>query len=184
MPPASEPACSGSISAGRRTSGRVMRMRAVNRRRFLQLAGGSVAASIMSDRLTAALPNPGTYDLRLHGPNGFFRHFAGSPATKLRVEANSDPESGRLRLRIAGGDDDHRDRRHRRPVVVEVADAYGRDRKVELHGVEEITVDPGHSGGWYDLALTKPSDPTFGYQLAGRLESARRLTSDPQLGRS
>jgi hypothetical protein len=111
-------------------------------------------------------------------------HFAGSPATKLRVEANSDPESARLRLRIAGGDDDHRDRRHRRPVVVEVADAYGRDRKVELHGVEEMTVDTGHSGGWYDLALTKPSDPTFGYQLAGRLESARRLTSDPQLGRS
>jgi hypothetical protein len=111
-------------------------------------------------------------------------HFVGSPATKLRVEANSDPESGRLRLRIAGGDDDHRDRRHRRPVVVEVADAYRRDRKVELHGVEEITIDTGHSGGWYDLALTTPSDPTFGYQLAGRLESARRLTSDPQLGRS
>jgi phospholipase C len=135
------------------------------------------------DKLTAALPNPGTYDLSLHGPNGFFRHFAGSPATNLRVEARSDLESGRLRLRIAG-DDDHRDRRHRRPVVVEVADAYGRDRKVELHGVEEITVDTGHSGGWYDIALTTPSDPTFSYQLAGRLESAGRLTSDPQLGRS
>jgi hypothetical protein len=32
--------------------------------------------------------------------------------------------------------------------------------------------------------LTTPSDPSFGYQLAGRLESAADLTSDPQLGRS
>jgi phospholipase C len=136
------------------------------------------------DKLTATLTNPGTYDFSLHGPNGFFRQFAGSPATKLRVEAKSDHESGRLRIRIAGGDDGHRDRRHGRPVVVEVADAYGRDREVELHGNEEITLDTGHSGGWYDIALTTKSDPTFSYQLAGRIESARQLTSDPQLGRS
>jgi phospholipase C len=67
--------------------------------------------------------------------------------------------------------------------VVEIADAYGHDRKVKLLGVEEITVDTGHCGGWYDIALTTPSDPTFSYQLAGRLESGAHLTSDPQLGR-
>jgi phospholipase C len=68
--------------------------------------------------------------------------------------------------------------------VVKIADAYGPDRKVELHRVEEITVDTRHCGGWYDIALTTPTDATFSYQLAGRLESAARLTSDPQLGRS
>ena len=35
-----------------------------------------------------------------------------------------------------------------------------------------------------DLAITTASDATFGYQLAGRLESLRALTSDPQLGRA
>lgn len=68
--------------------------------------------------------------------------------------------------------------------MVEAADAYGPDRKIRLDGVEEITVDTRHSGGWYDIALTTPNDTTFSYQLAGRLESATRLTSDPQLGRS
>ena len=68
--------------------------------------------------------------------------------------------------------------------MVELADAYGPDRKIRLDGVEEITVDTHHSGGWYDVALTTPSDATFSHQLAGRLESAARLTSDPQLGRS
>lgn len=68
--------------------------------------------------------------------------------------------------------------------MVEAADAYGPDRKIRLDGVEEIRVDTRHSGGWYDIALTTPNDTTFSYQLAGHLESATRLTSDPQLGRS
>ena len=33
-------------------------------------------------------------------------------------------------------------------------------------------------------ALATPGDSSFTYQLAGRLESGARLTSDPQLGRS
>src|ERR1700684_1730310 len=36
----------------------VMRMRAVNRRRFLQLAGGSVAATMLSDSIARALAIP------------------------------------------------------------------------------------------------------------------------------
>jgi phospholipase C len=129
------------------------------------------------DDLTATLPNPGTYDLSLHGPNGFFRHFAGSPATALRVDTHLDHRTGRLTLRIV---DDRRDRR----IVLEVVDAYGRDRKLQLHREAEITVDTGHSGGWYDIALATPADATFAYQLAGRLESVGHLTSDPQLGRA
>ena len=73
---------------------------------------------------------------------------------------------------------------HRRPpVVVQVADAYGADRHIKLHRTREITIDTRHSGGWYDIALRTPSDASFSYQLAGRLESGARLTSDPQLGR-
>jgi phospholipase C len=133
------------------------------------------------DTLVAELTNPGTYDLSLHGPHGFFRHFAGSPATQLRVDATSHHPSGRLILRLSDGEAHHNGRG--RSTVVEIADAYGRDRTVKVRGVEEITIDTDHSGGWYDIALTSPSDPTFSYQLAGRLESrSTRLTSDPQLG--
>jgi phospholipase C len=132
------------------------------------------------DALTAALPNPGTYDLSLHGPNGFFRHFAGSPDTVVAVDVHSDQGSGRLKLklRLTGGGG-----HPRRPVVVDVADAYGPDRHVNVQGTKVITINTSHSGGWYDIALSTPSDASFSYELAGRLESADRLTSDPQLGR-
>ena len=73
--------------------------------------------------------------------------------------------------------------RHRRPITIGIADAYGRDRRLAVQGTKVITIDTRHSGGWYDVALTTPSDRNFSYQLAGRIESGARLTSDPQLGR-
>jgi len=145
--------------------------------RSLTVAGAPYSYTIgAGHRIAVTLANPGTYDLSLHGPNGFFRHFAGSPATTLRVEEQGDRDLGELTLRITHGN-------HRRPVVVNVANAYGAKRHVTLDGTSEITIDTRHSGGWYDIALTTPSDARFGYQLAGRLESSARLTSDPQLGR-
>jgi phospholipase C len=147
--------------------------------RSLTVPGAPFSYTIgAGDGLDAALANPGTYDLSLHGPNGFFRHFAGSPDTVVRVEVQTDHGGGRLRLRLTDGGG-----HHRRPVVVELADAYGPDRHIKLHGTREVTIDTRHSGGWYDIALSTPSDASFGYQLAGRLESGARLTSDPQLGR-
>jgi phospholipase C len=147
--------------------------------RSLTVPGAPYSYTIgAGDGLDAALSNPGTYDLSLHGPNGFFRHFAGSPDTVVRVEVQTDHRAGRLRLRLTDGGG-----HHRRPVVVELADAYGPDRHIKLHGTREVTIDTRHSGGWYDIALSTPSDASFGYQLAGRLESGARLTSDPQLGR-
>ena len=136
------------------------------------------------DELATALDNPGTYDLSVHGPNGFFRHFAGSPATVLQIEAAGDHDTGKLRLRVTDSGDRPGVSHHRPRVVLEVADAYGTDRPIELHGTGEITIDTHHSGGWYDIALSTQSDASFSYQLAGRLESDARLTSDPQLGRS
>jgi phospholipase C len=138
------------------------------------------------DQLAVALPNPGTYDLSVHGPNGFFRHFAGSAATLLEVEARVDQRFGKLRLRLIERRDRHGGgrRRHGPPIAVDVADTYGNDHRVEVHGTREITIDTRRSGGWYDVALTTQSDPGFRYQIAGRVEFDGRLTSDPQLGRS
>ena len=93
----------------------------------------------------------------------------------MRVAAYADDGAGRLTLRLA-------DRSSGPPVVVEIADAYGPDQGITVNGTARITIDTRHSGGWYDIALSTPSDASFSYQLAGRLDSGHRLTSDPQLG--
>ena len=146
--------------------------------RSLTVAGGPYTYTIgAGHEISVALANPGNYDLSVHGPNGFFRHFAGSPASTLRVAELGNHDLGKLTLRLTHGNHGHR-------IVVKLADAYGPDRRVTLHGTKEITVDTSDSGGWYDLVLTTPSDASFSYVLAGRLESGAHLTSDPQLGRA
>jgi phospholipase C len=152
--------------------------------RSLTVSGAPYTYTIgAGDDLAVQLPNPGTYDLSVHGPNGFFRHFAGSPATALGVDVHGDHGLGRLTLRLVDNDRSDRGRRPE-PVRVNVVDAYGPDRHITLDGTSEISIDTGRSGGWYDIALSTPSDASFSYQLAGRLESGYQLTSDPQLGRS
>ncbi len=128
------------------------------------------------DELSVTLPHHGRYDLSLHGPNGFYRHLAGSAATALQVSVVPGRAPGALTLRLL-------DRGARRPVTLRIADAYGERREVRLRrGTGELHVDTDQSGGWYDLALSTDADPSFGYALAGRIESAQNLTSDPQLG--
>lgn len=144
--------------------------------RSLTVAGAPHSYTIgAGHQIEVALPDPGTYDLSVHGPNGFFRHFAGSRATTLRVEEQSDHDLGALTLGVI-------QRHQRRPIDVDVADAYGASRHFRMDGTQEITIATHHSGGWYDITLTTPSDHTFKYQLAGRIESGAHLTSDPQLG--
>jgi phospholipase C len=147
--------------------------------RSLTVPGGPWSYTVGGgDRLAVTLPNPGTYDLSLHGPNGFFRRFAGAPASGIAVAELLDPVLGTVTLRLSrvGG------RPVRQPLIVNVANAYGPTPQVQLRATGVVTIDTANSGGWYDLALTTPSDAGFGYQLAGRLESSVPLTSDPQLG--
>ena len=137
------------------------------------------------DDLTTVLPDPGTYDLSLHGPNGFFRDFAGSPATEITVESSSERRSRYLRLRLtATPRHGHERDRRGRPIRVHLIDAYGPGHDIEFHEAAELVVDTVKTGGWYDIRLTTPRDDSFAVELAGRLESGTHLTSDPQLGRA
>ena len=148
--------------------------------RSLTVAGAPYSYTVgAGDRLSAKLPNPGTYDLSLHGPNGFYRHYAGSSATAVQVTPELDDHAGRLTLAVR--DPGHG--RHGRSLMLTISDACGADQRVRVNGSARITVQTRHSGGWYDIALSTPEDPSFAYRLAGRLESAHELTSDPQLGR-
>jgi phospholipase C len=149
--------------------------------RSLTVSGAPYSYTIgAGDKIDTTLPNPGTFDLSVHGPNGFFRHFAGKGVPALKVEVRSDHAPGRLRIQLQPESSG----RGHRETRVHVANAFGPDRTLRLRGDEELIVDTNRSGGWYDLALTTPGDSSFSYQLAGRLESAARLTSDPQLGGS
>jgi phospholipase C len=121
------------------------------------------------------------YDLGVYGPNGFVRTFAGSThgrdQANLAVRPTFHRELG-ITLDI--------ENRGHSASKVDIYDAYSKRTVTHLLAPGRTFIwhwPLAFTFGWYDLALTVDSDPTFRQQLAGHVETGRDSASDPALGR-
>jgi len=127
----------------------------------------------------------GRYDLRVHGPNGFYREFRGTPADpRLEIglipvkEGDSWTGNAGIKLHNSGSE----------PLTVRLTDrSYGRpERLVEVpagDAVKDVTLDLASSFGWYDVEISIRGLPEFVRRYAGRIETGREGFSDPLMGR-
>ncbi|MBB5425099.1 phospholipase C [Paraburkholderia sp. JPY158] len=131
----------------------------------------------------------GSYDFSVHGPNGFLRRFAGkvvarnwwngSDAARPAVAEGYDVANGNLQLRL----ENVGSARCRFTIV----NAYDRNHVIK-HWVrggdtDNLYLDLRKAYGWYDLAITVDTDPTFARRIAGHVETGNDSISDPALGR-
>jgi phospholipase C len=134
------------------------------------------------DRLDDAWPldafADGKYLVRVHGPNGFYREFAGG---------RTDPD---LHVRLIESSSEavtvHVTNVHpRRPYRIEVRDrTYGGSGvtgTVPPSGTVAWPIDLSASRGWYDLAVTVDGAGAFERRFAGRVETGRWGISDPAM---
>jgi phospholipase C len=113
----------------------------------------------------------GDYDIHVHGPNGFFRRFAGTAgADSVHVTVRRVGRLGRLTIDVGAP----------RRVSMQVVDAYSGPVRVSRAGKGNL--DTRASAGWYDLTVSVP-DTTWLRTFAGHLENGRPSHSDPALGR-
>ena len=125
--------------------------------------------------LRPVLSAKGHFDVNLHGPNGFFRRFAGNTHSPL-LEVHATREDGHLVLTLHNRSD--------HALHAHVEDAYARDRTVRVGAGKRKHVRIGLAAthGWYDVMVTVKDHEGFKRGLAGRLDNGRASTSDPQLG--
>ncbi|WOQ17840.1 phospholipase domain-containing protein [Raineyella sp. W15-4] len=120
--------------------------------------------------LDASWPVNGDYDIQLHGPNGFFRRYAGHGDSTLLAEVAPAGASHQLQLKLSGAAGQQ----------VVVTDAYGAPRR--LNGNGALTLDLRASSGWYDVTFSTV-DGSWTRTFAGHIENGKPSSSDPQLGR-
>ncbi|MET7296145.1 phosphocholine-specific phospholipase C [Streptomyces griseoloalbus] len=117
----------------------------------------------------------GSYDLTVHGPNGFLRVFRGRNASAgCEVTARHTGDdirltfvnegSGTARLRLADG-------YRGRPATVTVRPGATVHRTVDLRT----------SHNWYDLTVTSPAEPEYLRRFVGHVENGRPGVSDPAI---
>ncbi|MFL9954487.1 phospholipase C, phosphocholine-specific [Paraburkholderia nemoris] len=130
----------------------------------------------------------GSYDFTVYGPNGFLRRFSGTPIARSwwngpaiarpEVAEGYDVANGNLQLRLENVGSER--------CVFNIVNAYDA-KNVIRHAVrggdtEQLYLDLRNAHGWYDLAITVDTDPTFARRLAGHVETGNSSMSDPALG--
>ena len=138
----------------------------------------------LSDTWPAPAGGPSSYDLEVHGPNGFFRSFKGSfpqngrsEVVNVRLFYDKDNNGVRLVLSNQGSQE----------VEVSIVNKYtGKTHTVELELGQSASKswELSSSSGWYDFVITLNGDPVFEYEIAGHLENGKDSTSDPAMGGS
>ncbi len=126
----------------------------------------------------------GRYRIRVDGPNGFYREFAGDqgdPGIELSFEptlSNGTPDgNARLILRSEAN----------AALEVQIADlGYGTGSQtidLEPGATRHHSLDLSASHSWYDLLVTVKGASAFSRHLAGHVETGRTSRSDPLMAR-
>ncbi|HWA29919.1 MAG TPA: phospholipase C, phosphocholine-specific [Rhizomicrobium sp.] len=124
------------------------------------------------------------YDLIVHGPNGFYRRFAGRSDQDLSVTLTE----------TAGGDvilDVVNPGAQRRDIEIAMDESYPvarGERRKRLSAIaprqsNKIVWNLAASDHWYSLAVTAEGLPDFLRRFAGHAETGRASRTDPGIGR-
>lgn len=124
----------------------------------------------------------GEYDLSLHGPNGFVRHFKGNSAalsgSECYVETKYDSTLGKVLV-------DTFDKTEAGSCNFSVKDYvyHSFEDQKTLKSGSHIEIDVNDSGNWYDFTVfnTDKDNVTYSRRFMGRIER-KGNTSDPAVG--
>ncbi|MDE2367894.1 MAG: phospholipase C, phosphocholine-specific [Burkholderiales bacterium] len=144
------------------------------------------AGKSLADAWTT-VPAGGRYDLLVHGPNGWMRHYTGdaaaaAAATSLWPEVEClERVEGQAQLRLVLRNLGTTSLRF---TVTPNAYLHEAARHHDLAPGASLTTvwSLAASQGWYDLSVTVDRSPAFLRRLAGRVETGRPSISDPAIG--
>ena len=122
------------------------------------------------------------FHLRVYGPNGFFREFAGKRDTGIEItcipEKNGRNITGRLKVGVKNA--------ARQSLKLKLtADKYQKKLNhvfdLKPGSAESLVIDTTPSHGWYDFSIHVPGQENPLIRYAGRLETGADSISDPYM---
>ena len=140
------------------------------------------AGDCLQEEFPLALFAEGRYSIDVHGPNGFYRHFAGDaqfPGLQVQTayERRGAALTGNIQLNLVNTSE--------RPALISVKDNSYRTGTVtkKLAGGEKASVilDLQHTHCWYDFTV-KSQHTQATARFAGHVETGRSSYSDPLMG--
>ncbi|WP_156447741.1 phospholipase domain-containing protein, partial [Caulobacter sp. CCH5-E12] len=126
------------------------------------------------------------YDLVVHGPDGFYRHFRGRPSKTgyVRVALREDPSAAKVFLNLRNDASTEAMLSLGVDPRYPVASGAPRQQTIALKPGEqrEIGLHLAASDLWYDFTLTDTTNADSLWRYAGRVETGRPGRTDPGIG--
>jgi phospholipase C len=146
------------------------------------------AGDTLSDEWPLSAFDNSHYHLRVYGPNGFYREYAGN-ANDPVVEIKCRYERSKLfKNKLSGNIELQISNKNNMPLYLEITDNAYKTRPVRktisASADASIVMDLKKNGGWYDFTITVKGNHDFTKRYAGRVETGKESISDPVMGRN
>lgn len=142
------------------------------------------AGDRLSDEWQLASFDQQQYDLRVYGPNGFYRAIEGSHAlSKLQVKGIYETKAGKLSI-PTGHFHLHLHNQDSQPIKITIRDnAYGSVIKEVIcrPGFTQMRLDLGRQHGWYDFTVVQQGEHLVSWHYAGHVDTGKVSRTDPQM---
>lgn len=122
------------------------------------------------------------YDLRVYGPNGFFREFSGNSKDRLEVTCAPVMKGRRATGQLTVTVKNAAAQTFRLKWVDDKYQTKKTDLSLKPGAVEMLTVDTTSVQGWYDFSIYSEGTDNMRVRYAGRLETGADSISDPYMG--
>lgn len=126
------------------------------------------------------------YVVAVHGPNGFFREFAGDkndPGLEIACTYQTSKSSG---SGLTGNIELHIKSKDGKTYAVEVTDnSYMGSpirKSISPRDSASVTMDLGKQYGWYDFSIKVPEFGAFERRYAGHVDTGESSYTDPLMG--
>ena len=132
------------------------------------------------------------YDLHIHGPNGFYRHFAGRTVSHdkpiqdpLEVIFNEDYRTGAITLIISNKTDKDIEIELAMDDDYKVANNEQQTTKIIINPTKSTNISYSliNSSGWYSLKLSHNQSNEWLRHYAGHVETGKASKTDPGIGK-
>lgn len=145
-----------------------------------------VAGDHITDHIELGEFNQNQYDLSVHGPNGFFRHFKGDkqdPEIKMNCLYET---SGLLSKKLSGNIELSIENNSQAALTIFITDmAYGSTMPkpfiLASKSKKTLIIDLKKSSGWYNFKVHTNKNETFSRQYAGHAETEKDSITDPYM---
>ncbi|MDE1190836.1 MAG: DUF756 domain-containing protein [Arachidicoccus sp.] len=126
------------------------------------------------------------YNICIHAPNGFFRHFTGNGLDENISVICDYEQKGIFSKQLSGNVIVKIENKEEKSITVTLIDnAYGKPAQniiISGSGKKEILIDVKKNNYWYDFTMKIEGNKIFGKRYAGHVETNEYSTSDPYMG--